>query len=131
MLKTLTSRQERHALEREIEALPGVAEAPAGLAARLARAGALVTLPANWVVVSERTPGDHAYLLLEGTVDVLVEGAPVATLGAGSLFGERAMLHHRLRSASVVARTAVRLLSLDEAGTHLAMPLITGAAAAS
>jgi CRP-like cAMP-binding protein len=48
------------------------------------------------------------HLLLEGSADVLVNGAVRRTLGPGDYFGEVAVLDRKPRSASVVAKSAVR-----------------------
>jgi CRP-like cAMP-binding protein len=62
------------------------------------------------------THGDFGYVLYgieEGEVEVRVDGAEEArTLGPGELFGEIALLVTGRRTATVVARTPMRLLSL-------------------
>ena len=62
------------------------------------------------------THGDFGYVLYaieEGEADVQVDGAEAArTLGPGELFGEIALLVTGRRTATVVARTPMRLLSL-------------------
>ncbi len=54
--------------------------------------------------------GDHGrefLLVLEGTVDVMIDGESVATCGAGDFFGEIALLEGGQRVATVVATTEV------------------------
>lgn len=51
-------------------------------------------------------------VILDGTVEVLVDGQPRRRLGAGDFFGEIALIHGRPRTATVVAITNVRLLSV-------------------
>lgn len=62
------------------------------------------------------THGDFGYVLYaieEGAADVRVDGAETPrTLGPGELFGEIALLVTGRRTATVVARTPMRLLSL-------------------
>jgi CRP/FNR family transcriptional regulator, cyclic AMP receptor protein len=53
--------------------------------------------------------GYEFVVVLEGTVDVLIDGKVVATCGAGDFFGEMALLEHRPRSATVVAKTDVAI----------------------
>jgi CRP-like cAMP-binding protein len=50
-------------------------------------------------------------LVLEGRLAVYVRGEYVASVGAGSMVGEMALVDHRPRTASVVAETAARLLA--------------------
>lgn len=79
----------------------------------LAEVGRHVRLPADWTVVHEHTPGDTCYLVLAGEAEVRRNGVPVATVGAGALFGEASVLDRHLRNASVVATTSLDVLSLQ------------------
>lgn len=79
----------------------------------LAEVGRHVRLPAQWTVVHEQTPGDTCYLVLEGEAEVRRNGALVATIGAGALFGEASVLDRHLRNASVVATTPLDVLSMQ------------------
>lgn len=54
--------------------------------------------------------GYHLYLVEEGEADVLRSDDVVATLGPGSYFGEIALLVTGTRTATVRARTPMRLL---------------------
>jgi CRP/FNR family transcriptional regulator, cyclic AMP receptor protein len=59
--------------------------------------------------------GDFSYEFLaieEGNAEVLRAGDHVADLGPGDFFGEIGLLEKDLRTASVVARTPMRLLTL-------------------
>jgi CRP-like cAMP-binding protein len=68
-----------------------------------------VSVPSGTALISEGK-GNHAfYLLLEGEVDVKVGGEHRRTLGAGAFFGEISMLGLDPATASVVAKTPVRL----------------------
>lgn len=67
----------------------------------------------------------HAYLVVSGTLRVEVDGDVVATVGAGSVVGERSALTHEPANATVVADGAVRLLVLDHRallGASYSMP---------
>ena len=71
------------------------------------------SVPAGKHLVNE---GDYAYEFMaieEGEADVLRGGEKVATLGPGDIFGEIAVLEKTLRTASVVARTPMRLVTLS------------------
>jgi CRP/FNR family cyclic AMP-dependent transcriptional regulator len=60
--------------------------------------------------------GDYAYefmAIVDGEADVIRGGEYVATLGAGEFFGEMALLEKTLRTASVVAKTPMRLVTLS------------------
>ena len=53
------------------------------------------------------------FLIVDGTADVLVGGRAVAENGPGESVGEMAVIDNWPRSASVVARTPMRLYHLD------------------
>jgi len=72
-------------------------------------------------VIREGDRSDHLYVIVEGSVSVLRDGAPLASLGAGSHFGEMALLNQRPRSATVIAREPTRLLCLERASFHALM----------
>jgi CRP-like cAMP-binding protein len=68
----------------------------------------------------EGEEGRELFLLLDGVVDVEVSGEPVAEIGPGALLGERALLEGGKRTATVVAKTPVRVAvipadAIDEA----------------
>jgi len=71
------------------------------------------SVPAGKHLVKE---GDYAYELMaieDGEADVLRSGEKVATLGPGDIFGEMAVLQKTLRTATVVASTPMRLMTLS------------------
>ncbi|MDP3894665.1 cyclic nucleotide-binding domain-containing protein [Nocardioides sp.] len=72
--------------------------------------GRLVSVPAGWSLIWERTPADKAYVVLRGELDVRHDDQVVAHLGAGDIIGEMAIVNRRLRSATVVAATALKVL---------------------
>lgn len=78
--------------------------------ARVVRAGRHLHLPADWSLISEKTPADKAYLLVDGTVSVRRAGQEVATLGPGEFIGEMAIVGHKLRNASVVSTSPLEVI---------------------
>jgi CRP/FNR family cyclic AMP-dependent transcriptional regulator len=73
-----------------------------------------VDYPAGSTVFSEGEKADCMYVVLEGSVDILVGQQIVETAGRGALLGEMALIDPSPRSAAVVARTACRLVSIDQ-----------------
>ena len=64
------------------------------------------------VIVREGEAGDCMFVILEGEVDVSAAGRVVTQLGAGSLFGEMSMINDEPRSATVTAKTQLRLVPI-------------------
>ncbi|MCW2790551.1 MAG: cyclic nucleotide-binding protein [Aeromicrobium sp.] len=95
-----------------VEALTRSTGFDPSLVERLATVGTAVNIPAGWSVIMESTPADSAYIVLDGSAEIRKGGATIATLGAGDVFGEIALVNHRLRSASVIAATPLRALRL-------------------
>jgi len=78
--------------------------------AAIVDAGYVVSVPAGWSLIWDRTPAEKAYVVLDGTVEVRRDAELIATLGAGDVIGEVAILRRRLRSASVTATTPLSVL---------------------
>lgn len=76
------------------------------------------------VLTREGQPGRESFIVVEGEADVVLGGETIATLGPGSFFGELAMLDFRPRSATVTAKTPMRLLVVGPAdfSAFLAQP---------
>ena len=59
-------------------------------------------------------PGDTMYVVKEGEVEVVVNGKVVDTLGPGGILGEMALIDKQPRSATAVAKTDCKLVSVNE-----------------
>jgi len=77
---------------------------------RIKNTGTHVTLPADWSPIGEKTPADKAYIIVQGEASVRRGGKEIATLGPGDIFGEGAIVGHKLRNASIVTTTKVELI---------------------
>lgn len=81
-----------------------------------------VPVPAGTEVVVRGTRDDSRwYMIEEGDLEVEIDGFLVNELGRGDAFGELALLRDTPRTATVRARTAARLLSLDRAAFQSAV----------
>ncbi|HEY5720381.1 MAG TPA: cyclic nucleotide-binding domain-containing protein [Gammaproteobacteria bacterium] len=68
---------------------------------------------AGETIFEQGEAGAVMYVILDGEVDIQVSGQTVERAGAGSLFGELALIDTRTRSATVTARSDCRLVSMD------------------
>ena len=57
---------------------------------------------------------DKMYLLLEGNVQLSAKGKPLGAVKVGEIFGEMAAISDSPRSATAVARSDCRVISLDD-----------------
>jgi CRP-like cAMP-binding protein len=78
--------------------------------------GEWVSATPGHTFVEQGAVGDAFYVVGSGQVTVRADGEEVAVLGPGQHFGEVALLEDVPRTASVVARTPVRVFRLDREG---------------
>jgi len=58
-------------------------------------------------------PGDHAFVVIEGEVELELHGRILETVGAGGIFGEMALIDTHERSATASVKTAGRIVPID------------------
>jgi len=83
------------------------------LSASIMRGGAELerrTYEQGQAICHEGDEGGELFLLLDGIVDVEVNGDEVAEIGPGALLGEMALLGDGTRTASVYATTPTRVV---------------------
>jgi CRP/FNR family transcriptional regulator, cyclic AMP receptor protein len=97
-----------------ISAFPVFADLPAAELDELAAAMGEVDIEAGAKVITLDDYGTAIYFIEQGEADILNEGGEATqALGPGDSFGEIALLLTGQRTATVVARTPMRLLSLS------------------
>jgi len=84
-------------------------------------AGREETITAGTVLFSENEKASRfflqrakMYFLLEGEIELVAKGKPVGPPKVGEIFGEMAAISDSPRSASAIAKTACRVISLDD-----------------
>lgn len=80
---------------------------------RVAELAEDVTAEAGAVLMEQGKVGQECYIVVAGTADVIIGQDTVAHLGPGEPIGEMALIDHRPRSATVKAKTEMKLLALD------------------
>lgn len=73
----------------------------------------LQTLAAGQALFKEGESGELMYVLMSGTAEIIVNGRVMETAEAGTILGEMAMIDEGARSATVIAKTDCKLLSID------------------
>lgn len=73
-----------------------------------------IELAVGQIIFEEGQPGDCMYAVIEGEVAVTKAGKPIRVVGPGSIFGEMALIEHGPRSATATARTACKLVPINE-----------------
>ncbi len=68
----------------------------------------LLRLDVDEILIKQGQPGGSIYLILDGILEVEVNGEPVAELGPGAIVGERAVLEGGKATATVTTRTPVK-----------------------
>jgi MFS family permease len=95
-----------------LQRVPMLRTLPLPSVEQLARGLESVDVAAGSVVFRQGDVGDRYYVVESGEVEVIGDGRVVAVLGPGEGFGEIALLRRTPRTATVVARTDVRLRAL-------------------
>jgi len=64
-------------------------------------------------LVDQGRVGDECFVIVDGTATVSIGGEFVASLGAGAIVGEMALVEHTPRSATVTAETDLVVVAYD------------------
>jgi len=134
-----------HRIDRSVDALdheigllrrvPVFTPLPLPAIERLARGLEPIEVAAGDTVFQQGDVGDRYYLIESGAAEVIGEdGTVVATMTTGEGFGEIALLRRSRRTATIRARTALRLRAITAplfTGAVLGFSLSASAAAAS
>lgn len=97
--------------------------------AKIAKASDEIDVAAGHVVCDQGQTGREAFVIMQGSATVRRNGKKVATLGAGAVVGELALLDRGPRTATVTTDTATTLLVIDSrhfAGVLQEVPTLAG-----
>jgi CRP-like cAMP-binding protein len=84
----------------------------------LAAAADVVTVDAGLVLCRADRRALESYVVVDGMVDVVIDGTTVATLRRGQIVGELGIIDGEPRSADVVAATDATVLAISAAATR-------------
>jgi CRP-like cAMP-binding protein len=74
----------------------------------------LTSLQAGHVIFAQGDPGDFMYVVVEGDVQVLIEGKAIERVGPGGIVGEMALIDAGARSATAITKTKCLVVAVDE-----------------
>lgn len=74
-----------------------------------------VDVPARKRLITQGTPGDTFYVLLDGEAEVVIDGKKRRTMTTGDFFGEISMLDRGLGTATVTTTKPSRLFVMSHA----------------
>ncbi|HET8780312.1 MAG TPA: cyclic nucleotide-binding domain-containing protein, partial [Agromyces sp.] len=95
-----------------LQRVPMLRTLPLPSVEQLARGLEPVVVAAGDTVFRQGDVGDRYYVIESGEAEVVGDGRVVATLGTGEGFGEIALLRRTHRTATVMAKSALRLRAL-------------------
>jgi CRP-like cAMP-binding protein len=80
----------------------------------LENAGHKRSIVAGTTIFAVGAAPDCMYSIIEGQVDLLVNGKLVETVSPGGIFGEMALIDNDNRTATAVAKTDLKVVSIDQ-----------------
>jgi CRP/FNR family cyclic AMP-dependent transcriptional regulator len=69
---------------------------------------------AGQTIFAENEHGVHAYIVRSGSVEIVIDGQVVETVGPNGIFGEMALIDGGPRSATARAKMACELAPIDQ-----------------
>lgn len=69
--------------------------------------------PAGRTIFQAGDAGEQMFAVLAGSVDIVINGKVIETIGAGGVFGEMALIEDRVRSATAVVNAEARIVAVD------------------
>ena len=102
----------------ELRRIPLFARLPRRRLDLLSRTADVVEVPAGTELIREGERGREFFAISAGEVEISQAGRPIATEGAGDVFGELALLYGIPRTATVRTTASSRLFVLESRAFH-------------
>lgn len=102
----------------ELRRVPGWDKYPPEVLGPLARWVEVADLESGDLLTREGLQGVRAFLIVSGIADVTVAGSWRASVRAGEMVGSRTLAPRQPRTATVTARTPMRVIVFDAAAVH-------------
>jgi CRP-like cAMP-binding protein len=72
-----------------------------------------IDVPPGQVLFKQGDTAEQMYVVLDGEIEVNVNGTVVGTAGRGETLGEMALIDNTVRSATAIAKTPARIVPID------------------
>jgi CRP/FNR family cyclic AMP-dependent transcriptional regulator len=79
----------------------------------IAAGGAVLSYSDGRIIFHSGDPGDCAYIVKAGRIEIREKGRAVETIQTGEIFGEMALIDEEPRTASAIAAGDVELIPID------------------
>ncbi len=73
-----------------------------------------VDYAAGTTIFSQGDPAEHMFVVVEGAVDMVLNGITVGSAGPGEAFGEMGLIENAPRSATAIATAPSRIVPVDK-----------------
>ncbi len=73
-----------------------------------------ITIPAGQVIFQKGETADQMYVIIDGEVEISMDGKLVDTTSTGGIVGEMALISSDPRSATAIAKTECKLVPVDQ-----------------
>ncbi len=101
----MTTKSDEKAIAEQLKGVPLFAHSSPRHRRSVAKLGKQLTWKAGSTPIEQGTKGAAFFLILEGSIEVVRDGVPVARMGDGDFVGEIALLKNQPRNATVNALT--------------------------
>jgi len=73
-----------------------------------------VTIPAGQTIFQKGDVADYMYAILDGEVEIFIDGKLLDTTGVGGIVGEMALIDASPRRGTAIAKTECKLVPVDQ-----------------
>src|SRR3974390_3390507 len=73
-----------------------------------------IDVPAGQLLFTQGDTAEQMYVVLEGDIEISINGTVVGHAGPGESLGEMALIDRTVRSATAVAKTDSRVVPIDQ-----------------
>jgi CRP-like cAMP-binding protein len=110
----ITARRQKHQRLDALRSVSFFAHCTKSELERIDALGTQINVAPGRILIREGTDGQECFVTLKGVAVATRAGHPIGEIGPRSIAGEMALHGHTTRNATVVAKTPMQLLVLDQ-----------------